>query len=88
MSRADQGDRLIAVHFLWIVGVIFVVLVLGGVAVVAFLLMRTQSPSPVTFPAMRETPLQILDRRLAAGEIDADEYKRARDLLTGAGPKT
>jgi uncharacterized membrane protein len=37
---------------------------------------------------MRETPLQLLDRRFAAGEIDAEEYKRARDLLTGGGPKT
>lgn len=28
-----------------------------------------------------ETPRQILDRRLAAGEIDADEYLRARQVL-------
>ena len=67
------------------IGAIFVVLVLGGIALVAFLVMRTQSPSPATFPAMRETPLQVLDRRFAAGEIDAEEYKRARDLLTGGG---
>ena len=75
---------------LWFVGVLFVVLICGGVAVVAFLVMRTQSssPAPVTFPAMRETPLQILDRRLAAGEIGAEDYQRARDLLSGGGPKT
>ena len=77
-----------AVHMLWFVGVIFVLMVLGAIAVVAFLVMRTQSPSPVTFPAMHETPIQILDRRFAAGEIDAEEYKRARDLLSGGGPKT
>ena len=70
-----------AMHMLGLVGVIFVLLVMGAIAVVAFLVLRTQSPSPVTFPAMRETPLQILDRRLASGEIDAEEYKRARDLL-------
>ena len=74
-----------AVHMLWFVGPIVVVFVLGVIALVAFLIMRTQSPSPVTFPAMRETPLQILDRRLAAGEIDAEGYKRARDLLTEGG---
>ena len=74
-----------AVHMLGFVGVIFVLMVLGGIAVVAFLVMRTQSPSPATFPAMRETPLQILDRRFAAGEIDAEEYKRSRDLLSGGG---
>lgn len=28
-----------------------------------------------------ETPRAVLDRRLAAGEIDADEYARARRLL-------
>ena len=72
-----------AVHMLWFVGVIVVLMVLGVVALVAFLVMRTQSPSPATFPAMRETPLQLLDRRLAAGEITAEDYKKARDLLTG-----
>jgi putative membrane protein len=79
-----------AVHMLWIAGVFLVLLICGGVAVVAFLVMRTRpsSPAPATFPAMRETPLLILDRRLAAGEIDAEDYKRARDLLTGGGPKT
>ncbi len=70
-----------------IVGVIFVVMICGGVAVVAYLVMRSQSPTPVTFPAIRETSLQILDRRFAAGEVSADDYKKARDLLTGGGPK-
>ena len=74
-----------AMHMLGLVGVIFVLLVMGAIAVVAFLVLRTQSPSPVTFPAMRETPLQILDRRLASGEIDVEEYKRARELLSGGG---
>jgi len=35
----------------------------------------------------RETPLEILARRFASGEITAEEYERARDLL-GGGPKT
>ncbi|HEY8814626.1 MAG TPA: SHOCT domain-containing protein [Candidatus Dormibacteraeota bacterium] len=75
-------------HLLWFMGVIVVLMVVGGVALVAFLVMRPRPTSPVTFPAMRETPLQILDRRFAAGEIDAENYKRGRDLLTGAGPKS
>ncbi|HEY2598680.1 MAG TPA: SHOCT domain-containing protein [Candidatus Dormibacteraeota bacterium] len=74
-------------HLISIFGVIFVLIVLGCIALVAFVAMRNQSPTPVSFPGMRETPLQILDRRFAAGEIDAEEYKRARDLLTGAGSK-
>jgi putative membrane protein len=28
-------------------------------------------------------PKRILDERLAKGEIDADEYRRIRDLMTG-----
>ena len=32
-------------------------------------------------PANAETPLDILARRLAMGEISAEEYERSRDLL-------
>jgi putative membrane protein len=32
-----------------------------------------------------ESPLDILQRRFAAGEISADEYQKARDLLKGEG---
>jgi putative membrane protein len=34
----------------------------------------------------RESAQEILDRRFAAGEIDADAYTRARDLLAGRPP--
>jgi putative membrane protein len=43
-----------------------------------------QSPPPGGSP----DPLQILDERLARGEIEVDEYTRRRDLLRGAGPAT
>jgi hypothetical protein len=33
-------------------------------------------------PSARE----ILDRRLAAGEINTDEYQRARDAISDSGP--
>ena len=33
-----------------------------------------------------QTAREILDRRFAAGEIDADVYQRARDLLEGKPP--
>jgi uncharacterized membrane protein len=36
-------------------------------------------------PPARETPLEILARRFASGEITAEEYQRARDLLEGGG---
>ena len=35
-------------------------------------------------PGPRDTdPKRILDERLARGEIDADEYRRLRDLMSG-----
>jgi uncharacterized membrane protein len=36
-------------------------------------------------PPARETPLEILARRFASGEITAEEYQKARDLLGGGG---
>ena len=70
------------------VGAIFILVVLGAIALIVFLAVRNRAAVPTTFPASQETPLEILDRRFAAGEISADEYKRARDLLRGGGPKT
>lgn len=35
-------------------------------------------------PAVPPPAKQILDERLARGEIDAEEYRRLRDLMTGA----
>lgn len=32
-------------------------------------------------PAEPQTPLEILDRRLARGEVTASEYEEARELL-------
>jgi uncharacterized membrane protein len=37
-------------------------------------------------PAPPETPMDILRRRFAAGEIGAEDYQKSRDLL-GEGPK-
>jgi len=40
------------------------------------------APPPQTAPG-RESPMDILQRRFASGEISADEYQKARDLLKG-----
>lgn len=73
-----------AVHMLGLVGVVFVVLVIGAIVIVALLASGTRSASPTPHPAFGETPQQILDRRFAAGEITAEDYQKARDLLRGA----
>jgi uncharacterized membrane protein len=33
----------------------------------------------------RETPLEILDRRFAEGEISEEDYRARREVLTGRG---
>jgi uncharacterized membrane protein len=56
------------------------------VALLVILVVRSQVPSSTPAPT-RETPLDILARRFAAGEIDADEYRRFRNLLGGGDNK-
>jgi uncharacterized membrane protein len=40
-----------------------------------------------TAPVAVESPLDTLARRFASGEITAEEFERARDLLRGGPPK-
>jgi putative membrane protein len=72
-------------HFVWMIGFLFMLVVVIGVVLLLTGAFRSRPLSPATAPPMGETPLQILDRRFAAGEIDAEEYQRARDLLGGGG---
>jgi uncharacterized membrane protein len=91
-----QGPGFVGFHMLWVLPL--VLLLVAGVAVLAVWAIRESArPQPVGPPRMpmdqmstqapRETPLEILARRFASGEITADEYQKARDLL-GGGPKT
>jgi putative membrane protein len=43
------------------------------------------SPPPPAAPG-RESPMDILQRRFASGEINAEEFQKARDLLKGEPP--
>jgi putative membrane protein len=65
----------------WIFMGLFWVLIIGLVvwAVVALL------PGARTGGRARpETPQEILDRRFALGELDAEQYRRAREELSAA----
>jgi putative membrane protein len=65
----------------WIMMVAFWVLLVGAVVVLAAWLL----PGPRDRARGRpETPEEILDRRFALGEIDEDQYRKARDELTAA----
>jgi uncharacterized membrane protein len=65
-------------------------LILAGVVVLAVLAFRALAGparmSPPPQPVMAETPHEILARRLASGDITAEEYQRARDVLGGSPP--
>jgi uncharacterized membrane protein len=66
-------------------------LFLAGLTLLIVWLARGAGGSGVNHPATppgtppsappRETPLDILSRRFAAGEINAEEFQKARDLL-------
>lgn len=60
-------------------------IVLLGVIVWAVVRL-VQRPAERPPEQARETPQQILDRRYASGEMDADAYTRARARLAGHEP--
>lgn len=71
----------------WLVIVIPVFGLLAIALVLLLILGRPQGgplpPVPYPpFPTKQEEPLAILDRRLASGEIDLEEYLRLREHLT------
>ena len=76
---------MVAFHFVWVIGFLFMVVVLIGVVLLLAGVFRSRPLSPAMAPPIADTPLQILDRRFASGEINAEEYKRARDVLGGGG---
>lgn len=82
----------IGFHFFWLFGMGVVVLVV--IVVVIAIVRGLSGPSQQTYPASpamppippSDTPLDILARRFAKGEITAEEYQKGRDLLGGGGP--
>jgi len=66
----------------WIAMVLFWVLVIAlVVAAVAWLLPGVRDRGGGWGGGRPETPEEILDRRFALGEIDAEQYRRAREEL-------
>jgi uncharacterized membrane protein len=95
MMYQGPGFGMFGMHLFLVLGFLAVVAVVIAVIVLAVhASTRTAYPTGappmqmgVALPPARETPLEILARRFASGEITADEYQRARDLLEG-GRKT
>ena len=81
---------MMAVHWIYPLLLVGPLVLIGLIALVVWAATRpsvqaasvpTYGP-PAAAPA-RESPLDILARRFASGEISADEYQKARDLLKG-----
>jgi uncharacterized membrane protein len=80
------------VHVIWML-MLFMGLALPVVLIVLVVLAVTAShrgtystaAAQAGSPPARETPTEILARRFASGEISAEEYQRAMDLLRGGG---
>jgi uncharacterized membrane protein len=73
-----------------ILGSFAALLFLAGLVLLAIWLFReaagagARGGSAAAQGALRESPLDILARRFAAGEIGAEEFQKARDLLRQA----
>ena len=58
------------------------ILVLVAVVLLVVWLVRGTTSHPTATPG-RETPMDVLDRRLASGEITPDEYRERAEILRG-----
>ena len=70
----------------WVVMTLGMLVFLGAVVVVVVWTLRGASSSRVPpAPPREESAREILDRRLADGSIEVEEYERRRRLLDDAG---
>jgi putative membrane protein len=63
---------------MWIVGVLIMILFWGGVAAVVVLLVRSLAGPGRT---QRDSAMDTLRTRLAAGEISEEEFERIRKVI-------
>ncbi|MHB1774393.1 MAG: SHOCT domain-containing protein [Acidimicrobiales bacterium] len=71
----------------WLLGVLGMVVFWGVVVWVMWYLVTAVLQRPDA-GGPRDDPRRILDERLARGEIDAEEYRRVRDLIAGRAGDT
>jgi len=66
-------------------GIFFIILMAFGIWALIRAIRNNKKSNTATNSAEsfgKETPRAILDRRFANGEINAEEYQRAKELLT------
>ena len=65
----------------WIVGVALMMLFMGGMMWMMMRGMGGGSSAPPERPAIKESAVEILDRRFAEGELSSEDYRARRELL-------
>lgn len=76
MYGYGYGHHLFGFGGLWMI-ILWIAIIVGAVIVIKVLLDRNESGS--RRPAeRRDTPMDILKKRYAAGEIDHDEFERRK----------
>jgi putative membrane protein len=63
-------------------GLLWIVVVVAVVVLAVRYVGDRQAPPPA---AQEPSALELLDRRLARGEIDVDDYERRRDAMRAGG---
>jgi putative membrane protein len=66
--------------WMWLTGLVWLLVLAALVGLVVWLIMRANQPSG-TSGTGTDSARRILAERFARGEIDADEYARRRELL-------
>jgi putative membrane protein len=66
--------------WMWILGSLMMIIFMGGLIILVVWAVRTMSGPR---PGGSDTALEVLRRRLAAGEITQDEYEKTRRVLQG-----
>ncbi|HEV2036866.1 MAG TPA: SHOCT domain-containing protein [Candidatus Dormibacteraeota bacterium] len=66
--------------WMWILGSLMMIIVIGALILLVVWAVRTVGGA---HPVSSNTALEVLRRRLAAGEITQDEFEKTRRLLEG-----
>lgn len=82
LAQMGGGGGMAGGMMMMVVMVVFAVLLIAGIVwLVRSLIRRCDKPQT----AAADDPLQVLGRRFARGEIDADEYEERRSTLRAWG---
>lgn len=76
------GDHMDGGGWRWGMFAVMVLIALAVIALVVWLVRTTRTPPPAPGPSA-QTPMEILDRRLASGEITPEDYRQRAEILDG-----